>query len=85
MEIAAVLLALLGHAFLWIGLVNRLHAVGVRRPIINAFTLAFFLCAATIPIGIGGWWYAEGIDCPMATSSWSAADGSYAGIFIAAY
>ena len=64
MEIAAVLLALLGHAFLWIGLVNRLHAVGVRRPIINAFTVGFFLCAAPIPIGIGGWWYAEGIERP---------------------
>ena len=43
------LLALLGHAFLWIGLVNRLHALGIRRWIIKLATLAFFLCAVLFP------------------------------------
>jgi hypothetical protein len=32
MDALLLLFALLGHAFLWIGLVNRLHAVGIRRP-----------------------------------------------------
>jgi uncharacterized protein len=50
------LLALLGHAFLWIGLVNRLHAVGVRRWIIKDITLVFFACAAIIPVALG-WQY----------------------------
>ena len=45
-------LALVGHAFLWIGLVNRLHAVGIRRWIIKSLTLVFFLCAGLIFLGI---------------------------------
>ena len=56
MTFALLLLALLGHAFLWIGLVNRLHALGARRRIIKYATIGFFLCAVLIPIGIG-WWY----------------------------
>jgi uncharacterized protein len=63
MTYAAVLVALLGHAFLWIGLVNRLHAVGVRRSIIKLGTLPLFLCAATIPLGVGRWWWAYTILC----------------------
>lgn len=49
------LLALAGHAFLWIGLVNRLHSVGIRRRIISVATLVLFLCASLIPIGISIW------------------------------
>jgi uncharacterized protein len=47
-------LALVGHTFLWIGLVNRLHAVGIRRWIIKSLTLVFFLCAGLIFLGIVG-------------------------------
>jgi uncharacterized protein len=63
METPVVLAALLGHAFLWIGLVNRLHAVGVRRWIIKLGTVALFVCAAAIPIAIGGWWRPYTIVC----------------------
>jgi uncharacterized protein len=49
------LLALLGHAFLWIGLVNRLHAMGIRRRIIKSLSLVFFLCSVLILVG--GWQY----------------------------
>ena len=44
MDVFFLLLALLGHAFLWIGVVNRLHAVGFRRRTIHAITYVFFLC-----------------------------------------
>ncbi|MEN6405588.1 MAG: metallophosphoesterase [Thermoguttaceae bacterium] len=50
------LLALLGHGFLWIGLVNRLHAVPLRRRRIKQLTLAMFAAAALIPIALG-WRY----------------------------
>jgi predicted MPP superfamily phosphohydrolase len=53
-------LALLGHGFLWVGLANRLHALGIRRRIISVLTLVFFLCAATIPLVVGGWLIGQG-------------------------
>jgi uncharacterized protein len=53
------LLALLGHAFFWIGLVNRLHALGIRRRIIKLLTATCFALAAIIPIAIAGWLYAR--------------------------
>ena len=49
------LIALLGHALLWIGLVNRLHALGIRRRIVSLTTVIFFWCAVLIPVGIGQW------------------------------
>jgi uncharacterized protein len=56
MNVVLLLLALAGHAFLWIGLINRLHAIGMRRAIVKALTLVCFLCAAMIPLG-GLAWY----------------------------
>lgn len=53
------LLALLGHAFLWIGLVNRLHALGWHRKTIKKITLVFFACSLMIPLSIGGWFLAR--------------------------
>jgi uncharacterized protein len=74
MTAALLLLALVGHAFLWIGLVNRLHAVGARRSIIKLATIGYFLCAVLILIGIG-WWCV-----------WRfAADDGKLGLVIAAY
>lgn len=49
------LLAILGHGFLWIGLVNRLHAVNIRRRTIKRITLVLFFFAAAIPIAIIVW------------------------------
>jgi uncharacterized protein len=74
------LLALVGHAFLWIGLVNRMHAVGVRRWIIKLATVGFFACAALIPIAIGCW-LARGPERPT-TASWGVA--AYAAVCLAA-
>jgi uncharacterized protein len=53
MELVLPLLALLGHAFFWIGLVNRMHAFGISRRIVKLLTIVFFACALLIPIGIG--------------------------------
>jgi uncharacterized protein len=51
------LCAIAGHAFVWIGLVNRLHALGIRRPIVSLLTLAMFVAAAAIPVVIGACCY----------------------------
>lgn len=62
MNLFLVLLALLGHAFFWIGLINRLHAVGMRRRVINCITLLLCLCAAAIPLAAAAWFYANGLE-----------------------
>ena len=78
MDLFLLLLALLGHAFFWIGLVNRLHALGIRRRIVDLLTAAFFLCAATIPIAVGVWLYETSLERPT-TASWGLpADGGVA-------
>ena len=85
MEIAALLFVLAGHAFLWIGLTNRLHAIGMRRRIIKRITIGFFLCAAAIPIVIGCRWYTGNLERPT-TASWGGiAGGGNAGFLVAAY
>jgi uncharacterized protein len=52
MSVVLLLFALLGHAFLWVGLVNRLHAVNLPRPLIKRFTRLLFLCAGLIGLGL---------------------------------
>jgi uncharacterized protein len=66
MDFFLLLSAALGHALFWIGAVNRLHALGIRRRIVDLLTAAFFLCAAGIPIGVGVWLYATSAERPAA-------------------
>ena len=56
MDLLFLLLALLGHAFLWIGLINRLHAVKIPRRTLHRGTVALFLCAGLIAAGLA-WYY----------------------------
>jgi hypothetical protein len=42
MTFALALYTLFGHAFLWIGLVNRLHAIALPRWIIDLFSTVMF-------------------------------------------
>jgi uncharacterized protein len=64
LTIALACLALLGHAALWVGLVNRWHATGYRRAIIKSVTLAFYAGLLLVPVaalltwthtGTAGW------------------------------
>ena len=55
MQIVLLLLALLGHTFLWIGVINRLHAIGVRRKVVKSITALCFVCMAAMPIGLLVW------------------------------
>ena len=84
MEALLLLFALLGHAFLWIGLINRLHALGISRWIIKVGTIGCFVCAALIPIGVG-WQYARNPERPI-TASWGVAfDDANVGLLITTY
>ena len=42
--------AILGHAFLWVGLLNRLHSVGLRRRTIAVLTVGGVWCAALVRV-----------------------------------
>jgi predicted MPP superfamily phosphohydrolase len=53
--IAAALLALLGHAALCITFTNRLHAIGLPRPVINGTTHLAHLFLLLAPPALG-WW-----------------------------
>ena len=49
-----ILLAVLGHAYIWVALVNRSHAVGWPQRWVHALTVAMFVLAAGIPGAITG-------------------------------
>jgi uncharacterized protein len=59
MNVVFLLFALLGHGFLWIGLVNRLHATGMRRRIVKRLTLVFFVAVVLIPTGVVAWYLVD--------------------------
>ncbi len=48
-----IFLAALGHAWIWVALVNRSHAVGWPQRWVHALTVVMFVLAAGIPAAIG--------------------------------
>ncbi len=55
-EVVFLSLALLGHAALWVGLVNRIHSAGMPRWGVKTLSLACLVMVPLIPL-IGGWIY----------------------------
>ena len=55
MDAALLLLALLGHAALWVGLVNRLHARSPAPLVADTGHVPAFLALPLVPAGLG-WW-----------------------------
>jgi hypothetical protein len=55
MTFALALYTLFGHAFLWIGLINRLHGIALPRWIITLITKVIFLIIGAGPIAILAW------------------------------
>jgi predicted MPP superfamily phosphohydrolase len=84
MNLALLLLATAGHAFLWIGLVNRLHAVDIPRKLLKRTTAVLFLCATAIPVAVG-WWYAANFGWPTVDSWRGPADETIAGFLVTTY
>jgi predicted MPP superfamily phosphohydrolase len=60
MRVLPLTLFLIGHAFLWIGLVNRLHALAWAHRTIQRLTRWFFAAAAVIPVVMLYWWLGLG-------------------------
>jgi predicted MPP superfamily phosphohydrolase len=84
MDVFFLLFALLGHAFLWIGLTNRLHALGFRHRTTHLITFGYFACAALIPIAIGRYFVSH--PACLANRPWNLpADRTPAGLLTATY
>ena len=57
MTLFLTLLALLGHAFFWIGVGNRIHACGWRRWIVTGSANALAAVAAAAPPTVAYWYW----------------------------
>ncbi|MFO0787914.1 MAG: metallophosphoesterase [Pirellulales bacterium] len=58
---ALILLALgaVGHMVLWVALINRVHAIGIRRRWVNLMTIAFVAALAFAPLAVAAALYAQ--------------------------
>jgi uncharacterized protein len=51
-SIVLIALALVGHAALWVGVVNRWHATGFPRPLVKSVALLFHAALLAIPVAV---------------------------------
>ena len=58
-EIVLAVTALLGHAVLWVGLNNRLHAVRLKRSHLKAISALVHFGTVAVPLAIAWWLYRE--------------------------
>ena len=73
MEIVAALLALAGHGAFWIGVVNRLHALGWPRSCVKSLALAAYLACAALPAAFAlHVYYRAGLTDPSGGWFWDA-------------
>jgi predicted MPP superfamily phosphohydrolase len=61
MDVALLLLALIGHTLVWVGLVNRIHSRFLPRWIIDALTLLCGVALLLIPVGLAFWYVSAGL------------------------
>jgi len=61
-DLILLLAALVGHAFLWVALVNRIHSTAMPPFASHLLTLTCFTCLVLIPVGTGWLLWAEGFD-----------------------
>jgi uncharacterized protein len=59
MKILLLLLTLLGHAFFWIGLINRLHAIDIPRRPLKIITYSLFLFVGGVAVLVVRRWVME--------------------------
>lgn len=64
MQLALFSAAILGHIFLWIGILNRLHSTATPLRLMRVLTLACFLIMGLVPAIAGVWWFAGGQNIP---------------------
>ncbi len=56
MDLALLLLALLGHTLVWVAAINRIHAVAIPYQWGHRVTLLMMSCLVLLPVGIWWWW-----------------------------
>ncbi len=61
MDIALILLTLVGHASLWVAVINRLHATSVAGRLRKLMTLAGFACLLSAPLACGMFFLRAGL------------------------
>jgi uncharacterized protein len=55
----AVLVALIGHAALWVGTINRIHAIGAPRFLVMSFTVLGYAMLVFAPPTAFVWWLCD--------------------------
>jgi len=70
MTIFLLLLALLGHALLWIGVVNRIHAMAVPYKFGHLCSAFGFACLVAVPLAFAYWFALAGIGAASGSVSW---------------
>lgn len=51
---------IIGHVFLWVGILNRLHARNISRRLLHAMLLIGLAFTSFVPIVVGWWWFNGG-------------------------
>jgi uncharacterized protein len=62
MHFALFFLTIIGHVFLWIGILNRLHATALRRRLMDTLTILCLTSISVVPVIALLWWLAGGQD-----------------------
>jgi len=70
-SIAILALAAIGHAMLWIGVINRWHGTGFPRAVVKSTTALFYLALVGIPVVMA--WPREPLPPSDARWDWSTA------------
>ena len=52
-----VFFAILGHGYLWVAIVNRLHGWNGPRKLIDGLTLLSCVGFILLPVGVGWYWW----------------------------
>jgi len=60
LAIGLAVLALLGHAAIWVGAINRLHAIGARRWLVDALSWCCRALLIGLPLAAFGHWWLSG-------------------------
>ena len=60
MQLALLLIAILGHVFLWIGVLNRIHSTAIPRRLLDVLSVFFLSITGLVPLGALWWWFVKG-------------------------
>jgi uncharacterized protein len=79
---ALFLLTILGHFFLWVGILNRLHATAIPRRPMEVLTFICFSILGFVPLAAGWWWISGGNDIMGQINRQNALQPGWSALFI---